>query len=83
MTHSHRFDTVPVVDISCLHGDSRADKSALAEQLAEVSEKVGFMYIKGHGISDERIAALRYQAQRFFELPSPVYPRCSAPESQG
>ncbi len=28
------------------------------------------MYIKGHGISDERIAALRYQAQRFFELSS-------------
>ena len=46
---SEPFTAVPVIDIATfLHGGAAA-KRAVARQVAEACETIGFLYIAGHG----------------------------------
>lgn len=63
------FQSLPLVDVSAL---VRADPEGVeetVEALRRAASEVGFLYVTGHGISPERIAALESVARAFFALP--------------
>lgn len=58
---------IPVVDISGLRDGT--DTKAVAGQLHDASQNLGFIYVKGHGIPDAAIANARSVAYEFFRSP--------------
>ena len=58
-------ETIPVIDITPLIDGS--DPEGVANALHAASKGLGFIYIKGHGISDETIDAARSCAYEFFQ----------------
>lgn len=64
--HSSRL---PIIDVSALF---REDGRAIAETAREIGKAArsnGFLYVSGHGISDQLIGGVYGQARRFFSLP--------------
>ena len=57
-------DIIPVVDITMLRNGK--DAIRVARALHEASRGLGFIYIKGHGISEELITSTRDTAYCFF-----------------
>jgi isopenicillin N synthase-like dioxygenase len=63
------FQALPIVDVSAL---VRGDSAGLDETVAalrQAASEVGFLYVTGHAIAAERIAALESVARDFFALP--------------
>jgi len=60
---------VPVIDLSPLTGDRRdtAAASAIAAQIAEAVERIGFFVVAGHGIAPSVIRQAFIEANRFFD----------------
>jgi isopenicillin N synthase-like dioxygenase len=56
--------TIPVVDITPLRDGS--DPVSVAKALHEANTRLGFIYIKGHGIDPELIKTARGEALNFF-----------------
>jgi isopenicillin N synthase-like dioxygenase len=63
------FDRIPVIDISGLGGDDKAQHEAVVSRLRDAAETVGFLYVTGHGIPEAALAGLRDAAKRFFARP--------------
>jgi isopenicillin N synthase-like dioxygenase len=61
------FSEIPVIDLSPLIAQS--DDAATIVQLADACERVGFFYVKNHGIGAEIVSRLHQQAQLFFKQP--------------
>ena len=61
------FSEIPVIDIADLV--SGQDENRVAGQLGAAAEKVGFLYVTGHGIPQTLIESMFAEAQRFFDLP--------------
>lgn len=55
---------IPVVDITGLRDGS--DAKSVADQLHDASRNLGFIYIEGHGITDDVVTAARSAAYEFF-----------------
>lgn len=49
------FTEIPVVDVSGIFSPDSQVRLHTAQEVADVCKSVGFMYIKGHGISQELI----------------------------
>lgn len=62
------FDAIPVIDIAALVDGS--DEAGVAEKLRDAAERVGFLYVKGHGIPQSMIDTMFAEAQRFFDRPA-------------
>lgn len=60
-------EDIPVLDLTALRAGE--DTTALAKQLREVCQGIGFFYVKGHGIPDELMAATFEASRRFFAQP--------------
>ena len=63
------FDSnlIPVIDITRLRDGT--DPVGVAKSLHKASKDIGFIYIKGHGVSYETIASARATALKFFRAP--------------
>jgi len=59
-------DAIPVVDVSALANNTGA--LDVAQALHAASQSLGFIYIKGHGISQKSIDNARSKAFEFFRL---------------
>jgi isopenicillin N synthase-like dioxygenase len=57
-------DLIPVIDLSPLRNGH--DPASVAASLHAASQGLGFIYVKGHGISDGTIDRARAAAYRFF-----------------
>ena len=62
-------DTLPVIDVSALHGRTERAKRKVAEALGAAAEEYGFLYIEGHGIEASTIGAVYQQASTWFRRP--------------
>ncbi|MFK8080584.1 MAG: isopenicillin N synthase family dioxygenase [Granulosicoccus sp.] len=58
---------IPVVDITPLR--NRADAQVVADALHAASQNLGFIYIKGHGISEPTLERARQCSLAFFRSP--------------
>jgi isopenicillin N synthase-like dioxygenase len=63
------FTDVPVIDLHPIWSGDVAARRAVAEQIAEVCGRVGFMYIRNHRIAQDDIDAIFRTAADFHELP--------------
>ncbi len=61
------FSEIPIVDIADLV--SGRDEASVAARLGEAAERVGFLYVTGHGIDTGLIEAMFAEAEAFFALP--------------
>ena len=58
------LDKVPIIDITSLRNGS--DPKKIAKELYQASTGLGFIYIKGHGIPENKINSLRNDGLKFF-----------------
>lgn len=65
--HEVAFDAIPIVDVSALVDGS--DEAEVAARLGEAAERVGFLYVTGHGIPQTMIDAMFAEARAFFDRP--------------
>lgn len=63
------FDSVPVIDLAPCRTGSESDRRAVANAIADACQRVGFFYIKNHGVSESEIAAVFKTAEDFHTLP--------------
>ena len=63
------FSEVPVIDLGPLASGSDEARRAVARDIAEACARVGFFYIKNHGIAEGDIAAIFRTAEDFHTLP--------------
>jgi isopenicillin N synthase-like dioxygenase len=73
------FTEIPLVDISPLIDGS--DPHDVAKQIGEACEKVGFFYVKNHGVSTNLIERMYTAAEHFFNLPIEVKQRVNIANS--
>ncbi len=67
-SRSTSFSEIPVVDVGPLLDGS--DPAAVAAEIGDVCEHIGFLYIRNHGIDPELIEEVYRLAREFFELPA-------------
>jgi isopenicillin N synthase-like dioxygenase len=63
------FTDVPVVDLSAAWSGDAGKRRALAAEIAEACGRVGFMYVRNHGIAAADIDAIFKTAADFHTLP--------------
>src|SRR5690242_10961065 len=63
------FQDVPVVDLGPAWSGDAAKRRAVADEIAEVCGRIGFMYVKNHGVATADIAAIFKTAEDFHSLP--------------
>ena len=62
------FD-IPTIDISPFSSGSGRDKRKVAGEVAEACQKIGFLVITGHGISENLLEKMFTKTFAFFDLP--------------
>lgn len=63
------FTDVPVVDLAPAWSGDPAARAKVAQEIADVCGRVGFMYIKNHGISQADMDAIFQTSADFHNLP--------------
>lgn len=63
------IDEIPVIDLApFLHGDA-ADRAAVAGQISEACQRIGFFYIVNHGVPESLRQAVLSEGRSFFARP--------------
>jgi isopenicillin N synthase-like dioxygenase len=65
------FKEIPIIDVSALWGTDAEALKALTEQIRLACSRVGFFYIKNHGVAPDLIARAYRRSKLFFDLPDP------------
>ncbi|KAL2842722.1 hypothetical protein BJY01DRAFT_248987 [Aspergillus pseudoustus] len=60
------FGKIPVVDLSNMGSPSIEERKAVAKAICDACTKVGFFYIKNHGVPQELVDGAFVEARRFF-----------------
>ena len=69
------IDAIPVIDVGALRGGSPEAVADVAQQIREASARVGFFYVRNHGIAPEVRDTALAASKRFFALPPEVKAR--------
>ncbi len=59
---------VPTIDLNLFIKGSEADRKQFIAELGEAYQRIGFVAVKNHGISDDMVNSLYHEVQRFFAL---------------
>lgn len=62
-------DEIPVIEIESLKGGSTSQVRAVGERMREAAQRIGFFYVRGHGIDRGLIREVDGIARRFFAAP--------------
>jgi isopenicillin N synthase-like dioxygenase len=63
------IDEIPIIDLApFLHGDA-ADRLAVAGQIAEACQRIGFFYVVNHGVPESLRQAVLDEGRAFFARP--------------
>ena len=62
------FNEVPILDLSGLHRGRLVGRDAVVQTLRGYLERIGFLYVSGHGVPAESVAAVRAANRRFHAL---------------
>jgi isopenicillin N synthase-like dioxygenase len=69
MDYPDSTEEIPLLDIAPFLAGEPGAREAIAAQLREITETVGFFYLKGHGIERSLIDRVFEQSRRFHGLP--------------
>lgn len=72
MDYPDSTEEIPVLDIAPYLAGGDAGRIAVAAQLREITETVGFFYLEGHGIQQDLVDDMFAQSRRFHALPAEV-----------
>lgn len=61
--------TVPVIDVAAFRSPDIAARRAVARQVGEAVDAIGFLVITGHGVDARLIADVQRVSNAFFDLP--------------
>lgn len=61
-----RLDALPILDLKQF--EDKETKRNFIEKLQKISKEIGFFYLVGHGISEEKILEIQQITQDFFQL---------------
>jgi isopenicillin N synthase-like dioxygenase len=75
MDHPDSNEEIPVLDVAPVLSGEKGGLASVAGQLRQISETVGFFYLKGHGISQDLVDRVFEQSRRFHALPAEVKAR--------
>lgn len=64
--------SVPTIDLTPWFEGTPAGRAAVAHEMDQALQSVGFFLVTGHGVSRDDRAAVRSAARKFFALPDPV-----------
>jgi len=67
--------SVPVINLAPWRGGDEADRAAVAAQVDEALQRIGFFLVTGHGVDGGLRAAVREEARGFFGLPAEIKQR--------
>jgi isopenicillin N synthase-like dioxygenase len=62
--------SVPVIDLAPWRSGDEAGRSAVAAQVDDALQRIGFFLVTGHGVDSGLRAAVRAEARAFFGLPA-------------
>jgi isopenicillin N synthase-like dioxygenase len=65
------FDDIPIIDFGGMLGSDPVAMRGVAGAVRAACERVGFFYIRNHGISEETLARTFEAARRFFAMQLP------------
>lgn len=74
---------IPVVDLSLFTNGNAEERAAFVEKLGKAFHEIGFVGVKGHGISKELIDEFYKAAKDFFALPTNTKRQYEIPELAG
>jgi isopenicillin N synthase-like dioxygenase len=63
------FSSIPVIDVGGPRSTCVEDRRKVAAEIRDACTRVGFFYIKNHGIPQELVDGVFQQAEQFFSLP--------------
>ena len=63
------IDEIPVIDLSPLAGGRREEVAWVGAAMREAAERIGFFYVRNHGIDAALISEVDALARRFFARP--------------
>ena len=63
------FDEVSILDLSGVRSGSLPERDRVVQTLRGYLEDIGFLYVSGHGVPTESVAAVRAASKRFHALP--------------
>jgi isopenicillin N synthase-like dioxygenase len=63
------IDEIPVIDVEALRGGNLEQMLAVGMRMREAAERIGFFYVRGHGIAADQIREVDSTARRFFAEP--------------
>ena len=72
MDYPDSTEEIPILDMGPYLAGETGGREAVARCLAEITEKVGFFYLKGHGIPQTLVERLFAETRRFHALPAEV-----------
>ncbi|KAH0828292.1 1-aminocyclopropane-1-carboxylate oxidase [Fonsecaea pedrosoi] len=64
------FKEVPVIDLAGLSSEEITDRIAVAREVRDACIRVGFFYVKNHGVPQEVIDRAFEVSKKFFSLPA-------------
>jgi isopenicillin N synthase-like dioxygenase len=70
MDHPDSTEEIPVLDISPYLTGQPGGSEAVAKRLREITETIGFFYLKGHGVPDDLVDRVFAESRRFHALPA-------------
>lgn len=60
---------VPLIDVGPFLNGGAEDKQAVARELDDACRNVGFLVVRGHGVSEDLIAEMHEVSEEYFALP--------------
>ncbi|KAF3929381.1 hypothetical protein ABW19_dt0204333 [Dactylella cylindrospora] len=63
------FDSIPILDLSLAFSDDLTSRKKVAEQLFDACTRVGFFYVKNHGVPKQVVTNCFGAGKEFFDLP--------------
>ena len=63
------MNQVPVIDFRAFREGTTSGKAVVAAAIRDACETIGFFYLSGHGVPQEKIDAVFAASRRFFALP--------------
>jgi isopenicillin N synthase-like dioxygenase len=63
---------IPVIDFAPFLSGNARGRQGVSAQIAEACETIGFLYLKNHGVADDKVSAIFAAARFFFALPESV-----------